>query len=544
MRETLTPAKSNDFTHANTRVGGRLLQRKCDCGRHTIGGGTCDKCGKKGTLQRRPDGRASGEGVPDAVRDAIRTSGRPLDPDTRTFMESRLDRDFSRVPVSTQSKLVVGEAGDHYEQEADRMAERAVSEAEAPRARRGTDFGGVRLHTDAAAAEAAHSVGARAFTLGHDIFFAHGEYDPLSSGGRRLLAHELAHVGQQGGASSLLQRSLTVVDPGAQTPNIPPPWATMTNAQMVQQWLNELCNEGLWSVNSATGVVSSSIGNTFCAATTQIPYNHHTLSGHPTSCGCLCELTAVGSKDISLHAADSFVVSGSTIDVRAAGEGATTYPSGASTEYHSGISGREYSGITGVGDTRPLAGANPTQTLRDPPWIIFGHEVCGHARLQTTTMGPTKWQHAQTPEGNLGAVDIENRIRREHSSALNSYGIRRGSFRDSAGSYHDGSVYQSAAGETLATIATRVGLSAAQILTHIFRVNGDAVTAATQNTLAANERLLVEGIYYHDVMAGETAASIASMWSIPEASLRRANPALAAAGSQPSAGQRLLIPAS
>ncbi|HEX7955872.1 MAG TPA: LysM domain-containing protein, partial [Pyrinomonadaceae bacterium] len=100
------------------------------------------------------------------------------------------------------------------------------------------------------------------------------------------------------------------------------------------------------------------------------------------------------------------------------------------------------------------------------------------------------------------------------------------------------------AGETLATIATRVGLTAAQILTRVFRWNGAPVTAATQNTLAANERLLIEGIYYHDVMSGETAASIATMWGIPEASLRRANPALAAAGSQPTAGQRLLIPAS
>jgi hypothetical protein len=63
-------------------------------------------------------------------------------------------------------------------------------------ARLGADLGAVRVHTGAAAAQSARAVGARAFTLGADIAFAAGEYAPDSSGGRRLLAHELAHVVQ------------------------------------------------------------------------------------------------------------------------------------------------------------------------------------------------------------------------------------------------------------------------------------------------------------------------------------------------------------
>lgn len=59
------------------------------------------------------------------------------------------------------------------------------------------DFGGVRLHADAAAAEAAAARGAQAFTLGSDIHFARGAFHPGSPSGRALLVHELAHVVQQ-----------------------------------------------------------------------------------------------------------------------------------------------------------------------------------------------------------------------------------------------------------------------------------------------------------------------------------------------------------
>ena len=55
----------------------------------------------------------------------------------------------------------------------------------------------VRIHADGRGAEAARSVGARAYTLGHHIVFAAGEFAPHSAGGRQLLAHELAHTIQQ-----------------------------------------------------------------------------------------------------------------------------------------------------------------------------------------------------------------------------------------------------------------------------------------------------------------------------------------------------------
>jgi hypothetical protein len=61
----------------------------------------------------------------------------------------------------------------------------------------GWDLGVVRVHHDRDAEAAARAVDARAFTLGRDIVFGAGEYRPDTAVGRRLLAHELAHVAQQ-----------------------------------------------------------------------------------------------------------------------------------------------------------------------------------------------------------------------------------------------------------------------------------------------------------------------------------------------------------
>lgn len=63
-------------------------------------------------------------------------------------------------------------------------------------------FGGVRIHRDPEANRLATQLQARAFTVGSDIFFASGTYAPDSDNGRELLAHELAHVVQQGGATT------------------------------------------------------------------------------------------------------------------------------------------------------------------------------------------------------------------------------------------------------------------------------------------------------------------------------------------------------
>jgi hypothetical protein len=61
----------------------------------------------------------------------------------------------------------------------------------------GTDFGDVRVHTDGAAHESARSMHAQAYTVGTNVVFQQGTYDPSSAAGRHMLAHELTHVVQQ-----------------------------------------------------------------------------------------------------------------------------------------------------------------------------------------------------------------------------------------------------------------------------------------------------------------------------------------------------------
>jgi hypothetical protein len=82
----------------------------------------------------------------------------------------------------------------------------------------GTDLGGVRVHGDAAANQAAAALQASAFTLRDDIYFAAGAYRPETAAGRRLLAHEVAHVAQQRrGLSPLIQRQRSPVSVGSPT---------------------------------------------------------------------------------------------------------------------------------------------------------------------------------------------------------------------------------------------------------------------------------------------------------------------------------------
>ncbi|MCY1019295.1 DUF4157 domain-containing protein [Pyxidicoccus sp. MSG2] len=65
----------------------------------------------------------------------------------------------------------------------------------------GQTLSGVRVHNDAASHHAARMLGARAFTVGQSIYFGEGEYQPSTSSGFHLLAHETAHAVQQQGAS-------------------------------------------------------------------------------------------------------------------------------------------------------------------------------------------------------------------------------------------------------------------------------------------------------------------------------------------------------
>jgi hypothetical protein len=146
-----------------TRAPGALLQRKCDCGSSMEHEGECEDCKKK-KLQRR----ATGNGpacAPPLVHEVLRSSGQPLDEQTRSFFEPRFGYDFSKV----------------------------------------------RIHTDARSQESARAVKALAFTVGNNLVFGSGHFAPATKSGQRLLAHELTHVVQQSQTgNSSIQRKLEV----------------------------------------------------------------------------------------------------------------------------------------------------------------------------------------------------------------------------------------------------------------------------------------------------------------------------------------------
>jgi len=118
-------------------------------------------------LQRKENSQAT---APDAVQSGIRnsTGGHALSDEVRGFMEPRFN----------------------------------------------ADFGNVRIHSDQEAAHLSNRLGARAFAHKNHIYFSRGQYQPGTSQGKQLLAHELTHTIQQGHA---VQRS-----PQVSTASSPP----------------------------------------------------------------------------------------------------------------------------------------------------------------------------------------------------------------------------------------------------------------------------------------------------------------------------------
>ena len=99
----------------------------------------------------KPERERELDPLPFHVQEVLQTPGEPLDPATRDVMESAF----------------------------------------------GKDFGSVRVHTDAKAALSSKKEDANAYTIGHQIVFAEGQYRPDVAKGQLLLAHELTHVLQQ-----------------------------------------------------------------------------------------------------------------------------------------------------------------------------------------------------------------------------------------------------------------------------------------------------------------------------------------------------------
>jgi hypothetical protein len=182
IRPKLTVGAVDDPAEHEADVAADRVMRMADPG--IAGGGVappvlrrkCSACEEEGPVVQRapldPPRIGLTSEAPTAVHAALALPGRAMDAEVRRFFEPRFNEDFSNV----------------------------------------------RLHMGAEAAHSARTLGAKAYTVGSDIVFADAQYDASSASGRRLLAHELAHVVQASDAShmpSAIRRQSASQDPTA-----------------------------------------------------------------------------------------------------------------------------------------------------------------------------------------------------------------------------------------------------------------------------------------------------------------------------------------
>ncbi|MFN3254099.1 MAG: DUF4157 domain-containing protein [Ilumatobacter sp.] len=135
------------------------------------------------------------------------------DAEAATVASGSAPTSISRVMRSSSTSSAAGAAGGELEPSIEGRIQRASGGGqpldESTRGRfesaMGADFGGVKVHANS---QLAPEIGAHAFTHGSDVHFAPGAYDPGSTAGQHLLAHELTHVVQQTGTAQRVQAKL------------------------------------------------------------------------------------------------------------------------------------------------------------------------------------------------------------------------------------------------------------------------------------------------------------------------------------------------
>jgi hypothetical protein len=323
------------------------------------------------------------------------------------------------------------------------------------------DFSDVRVHSGPQAAASAHAVGALAYTVGRDVVFGAGLYAPGSTAGRRLLAHELTHVAQQAGgtgqvaasgtapasvsaasgtaereadrvaelvsggvrvgpvagqSAAMVHRTVAVEKPGDKIPNPGGKGVVQSNAKAIEGYLTTLCSAGGVKVDPGTGTVR--ITGSFC---TPVPPAGGTLgpaapppaagSKEPTGCGCLCDL--VGSAHRWTIVVDDVNWPFTDFDSDAAANDPKSGGTGGSVTAPSPNSPKLWGAATAKG-----------AALNVDPWLVLGHELCGHAWLGNTGgHGPDEAQK-RGEGGHQLTVARENALRAEHGIDL------RGTFKD------------------------------------------------------------------------------------------------------------------
>lgn len=203
-----------------------FLQRKCDCGSHAFAGGTCRQCGQP------PERSGLRIGALDDPLEA------EADRVSEQVMAAPVHLEAPAAPPAIQRRSVAPwQALAHVPDTVDAVlagsgAPLATSLRQEMEGRFGRDFSAVRVHADGPAQHSARMIDARAYTAGNHVVFGAGQYAPALRDGRRLIAHELAHVVQQSHRSApagLVRRA----------PLIGPPTQGEMMMDTARTWLDE-----------------------------------------------------------------------------------------------------------------------------------------------------------------------------------------------------------------------------------------------------------------------------------------------------------------
>ncbi|MBX3302612.1 MAG: DUF4157 domain-containing protein [Nitrospira sp.] len=162
VRDVRPPAKVEHSSH--------IIHRKCDACETEEREEISESVMRKEAFASATPDPPPGE-IPPSIKNVLHSAGQPLDFATRSFFEPRFGLNLSHI----------------------------------------------RIHVDSAAAQSTRSINARAFTLGNNIVFGSGEYNPRSESGRRLLAHELSHAFQSKRTEPVIARqsAQSALDPAA-----------------------------------------------------------------------------------------------------------------------------------------------------------------------------------------------------------------------------------------------------------------------------------------------------------------------------------------
>jgi hypothetical protein len=371
---------------------GEHLNRKCACGG---GVGECPQCAaqRKVDFNRKAALGGDTSAIPPLVNEVLRSSGQPIDEATRAFMEPRL----------------------------------------------GQELGPVRFHTDARAAQSAAAVDAQAYTVGRHVVFGAGQYSPGTEEGRTLIAHELAHVAQQGGGDVAAPRSISDASDAAERAADSVAQAVMrapanTGGAPSRVEFDADGASGLQAKHSgAAGLLQRRIVvdpageagfilgelNTLCpgkvaASGDTITSSCEATTGH--GCDCACDAAGDRARTYTVHVQPA--AGRSTTQTLWDG---TTDAVPDSTLWPNTVGGNDpdiYVESSGSTIEFGFFKADGTASWY-PHWRILAHELCGHGRLRETYSGGTGHR-----PGHDVTIDTENTIAAEHGQPA------RGHFAD------------------------------------------------------------------------------------------------------------------